>query len=93
MLTISIGSGDRGDVQFLFAEDILGHNLIGTPRHAKVYRNFNKVFENIQKERVDAFKEFQKDVSEKKYPTKKYSIDIDKKELVKFQNFLKKNQD
>ena len=43
MLTISIGSGSEGDVQFLFAEDILGHSLIDTPRHAKIYRNFNKI--------------------------------------------------
>ena len=93
MLTISIGSGCGGDVQFLFAEDILGHSLIDTPRHAKVYRNFNKVFESMQKERIGAFKEFRKDVSEKKYPAKKNSIDIDKKELIKFQNFLKEDQD
>jgi 3-methyl-2-oxobutanoate hydroxymethyltransferase len=93
MVTISIGSGDRGDVQFLFAEDILGHSLIDTPRHAKVYRNFNKVFETLQKERIGAFKEFRKDVLEKKYPTKKNSIDIDKRELIKFQNFLKEDRD
>ena len=28
ILTISIGSGNSGDVQFLFAEDILGHSMI-----------------------------------------------------------------
>ncbi|MDC0037405.1 3-methyl-2-oxobutanoate hydroxymethyltransferase, partial [Alphaproteobacteria bacterium] len=48
LLTISIGSGNAGDVQFLFAEDILGHSLIDTPRHAKIYRNFNKIFANMQ---------------------------------------------
>lgn len=93
MVTISIGSGDRGDVQFLFAEDILGHSLIDTPRHAKVYRNFNKVFETLQKERIGAFKEFRKDVLGERYPAKKHSIDVDKKELIKFQNFLKENKD
>ena len=90
MLTISIGSGSEGDVQFLFAEDILGHSLIETPRHAKMYRNFNKVFQSMQNERISAFKEFKKDVSRNKYPAKKHSISIDKEELIKFKKFLKK---
>ena len=88
-LTISIGSGSESDIQFLFAEDILGHNPNNAPRHAKMYRNFYKIFKNMQKERISAFKEFRKDVLEKKYPAKKHSIEIDKKELIKFQNFLK----
>ena len=89
MLTISIGSGSEGDVQFLFAEDILGISPNNAPRHAKMYRNFDKINQNMQKERINAFKEFKKDVSEKKYPNKKHSIKIDKKELNKFKNFLK----
>jgi 3-methyl-2-oxobutanoate hydroxymethyltransferase len=90
MLTISIGSGSKGDVQFLFAEDILGHSPDNAPRHAKMYRHFHKIFRSMQKERISAFKEFRKDVEEKKYPAKKHSIEIDKKELIKFKNFLKK---
>jgi 3-methyl-2-oxobutanoate hydroxymethyltransferase len=54
-----------------------------------MYRNFDKINQNMQKERINAFKEFKKDVSEKKYPNKKHSIKIDKKELNKFKNFLK----
>lgn len=91
MLTISIGSGSKGDVQFLFGEDILGYNYstIDTPRHAKSYRNFNKVFENIQKERINAFKEFKLDVQKNKFPQKKHSISLEKKELNNFKKFLK----
>ena len=89
MLTISIGSGSDGDIQFLFAEDILGHSLIDTPRHAKMYRNFNKIYTSMQNERVKAFKEFKRDVSLNKYPAKKHSIDIIKEEFIKFKNFLK----
>ena len=91
MLTISIGSGSEGDVQFLFAEDILGHSLIETPRHAKMYRNFNKIFKSLQNERISAFKEFKRDVLTKKYPAKKHSISTNKEELIKFKKFLKKN--
>ena len=86
MLTISIGSGSKGDVQFLFAEDILGYhfNSTKTPRHAKTYRNFDKIYSNIQKERINAFKKFQSDVESKKFPSKKHSIIAKKKELVQF---------
>ena len=70
MLTISIGSGNKSDVQFLFAEDILGYGNIDLPRHAKQYRNFNMIFNNMQKERIKAFKEFKKDVYSLQFPQK-----------------------
>ncbi len=78
MLTISIGSGKKADAQFLFAEDILGHSSIDFPRHAKMYRNFKKLDDNMQRERVNAFKEFVKDVKNKQFPEKKHSISIKK---------------
>ena len=89
-LTISIGSGIKGDIQFLFAEDILGYNYSSskTPRHAKSYRNFNKIYENLQKERISAFKEFKLDVQKNKFPTKKHSISIEKKELINFKKII-----
>ena len=90
MLTISIGSGSKGDVQFLFAEDILGYHFDSetTPRHAKSYRNFDKIYSTIQKERINAFKKFQSDVELKKFPSKKHSVMADKKELIKFTNLI-----
>ena len=89
-LTISIGSGIKGDIQFLFAEDILGYNYSSskTPRHAKSYRNFNKIYENLQKERISAFKEFKLDVQKNRFPTKKHSISIEKKELINFKKII-----
>ena len=35
LLTSSIGGGSGGDIQFLFAEDILGNNPPPYPRHSK----------------------------------------------------------
>ena len=90
MLTISIGSGSKADVQFLFAEDILGYHFDSarTPRHAKSYRNFDKIYSTIQTERINAFKKFQSDVELKKFPSKKHSVMADKKELIKFTNLI-----
>lgn len=90
LITISIGSGNKSDVQFLFAEDILGHSSIPLPRHAKKYRNFELLYKKLQKERISAFKEFKNDVMNNNYPQKKHSISINQKELDVFKVFLKK---
>ena len=50
LVTISIGSGNAADAQFLFAEDILGQSQIQFPRHAKQYANFDNLMQNLQKE-------------------------------------------
>ena len=90
MITLSIGSGKKSDVQFLFAEDILGCSSIDFPRHAKMYRNFDKILNNLQKERTKAFKEFHNEVAMGKFPAKKHSISVDKTQLSLFKKFLKK---
>ena len=92
VLTISIGSGRYGDVQFLFGEDILGYhfNSNETPRHAKKYKDFNKIYEKLQNERILAFKEYQKDVVSKKFPSKNNVVFAEKKELEKFKKLIKK---
>ena len=91
-LTISIGSGRYADIQFLFGEDILGYhfNSTKTPRHAKKYKDFNKKYEKLQKDRIDAFKEYQKDVLSKKFPSKNNVVFAEKKELEKFKKLIKK---
>ena len=88
LVTISIGSGNAADAQFLFAEDILGQSQIQFPRHAKKYADFEKLMQKIQKERVDGFKEFNSEVRSNKFPSKKNIISIDKKELINFKKFL-----
>ena len=89
LVTISIGSGNAADAQFLFAEDIFGQSKIQFPRHAKKYANFDKILQNLQRERVSAFKEFKSEVKRNKFPTKKHSILLEKKELLNFKKFLK----
>ena len=90
LVTISIGSGIAADAQFLFSEDILGQSKIAFPRHAKKYKNFDKILSNIQNERIDAFKKYKTDVQKNKFPTKKHSISVERKELDKFREYLQK---
>ncbi len=68
LMTSSIGGGSGGDIQFLFAEDILGNNPPPYPRHSKQYRNIYKMKEEMQRERIAGFKEFVDDVHNKKFP-------------------------
>ena len=89
LITISIGSGNKSDVQFLFSEDILGCSSIDLPRHAKKYRDFDKIYKELQIERIKAFKEYKSDVINNRFPLNKHSIKIDKKELHAFKKYIK----
>jgi 3-methyl-2-oxobutanoate hydroxymethyltransferase len=68
LLTSSIGAGSGGDIQFLFAEDILGNNKPPYPRHSKQYREFWKMKQQMQRERVAAFQEYIADVQGGAFP-------------------------
>jgi len=74
LLTSSIGAGSGGDIQFLFAEDILGNNPPPHPRHSKQYRNLYEMKRKMQLERVSGFKEFIDDVQVGRFPGPEHVI-------------------
>ena len=74
LMTSSIGAGSGGDIQFLFAEDILGNNPPPYPRHSKQYRDLYKLKQAMQEERVAGFKEFVDDVHENRFPGPEHII-------------------
>ena len=74
LLTSSIGAGKGGDIQFLFADDILGNNGPPYVRHSKQYKNLYKMKQEMQLERIDGFKEYIKEVKTGEFPTKKHVI-------------------
>jgi len=74
ILLWSMGSGPGCDVQYLFAEDILGTNRGHMPRHSKVYRNFAAEYDRLQAERVAAFREFISDVASGAYPEERHIV-------------------
>ena len=81
ILVISMGSGVGGDVQYLFAEDVLGTNTGHVPRHAKVYADLHSELQRVQQIRVDAFAALQQEVSSGAYPESKHLIGVDDKEF------------
>jgi 3-methyl-2-oxobutanoate hydroxymethyltransferase len=74
LLTSSIGAGSGGDIQFLFAEDILGNNGPPYPRHSKQYRDLHKLREAMQAERVGGFRDFIQDVRSGGFPGPEHII-------------------
>ena len=74
LLTSSIGAGSGGDMQFLFAEHILGNNPPPYPRHSKQYRELYKLKQEMQEQRISGFKEFIDDVKSGKFPGPEHVI-------------------
>jgi 3-methyl-2-oxobutanoate hydroxymethyltransferase len=84
LLTSSIGGGAGGDIQFLFADDILGNNPPPYPRHSKQYRNLYKMKQEMQRERIAGFKEFVADVRSGQFPKPEHVIKAEGTLIEKF---------
>lgn len=74
LVTSSIGAGSGGDIQFMFAEDILGNHAPPFPRHTKQYRNLYKMEQEIQAERVEGFRDYIKDVKSGAFPGPEHTV-------------------
>ncbi|TWU56987.1 3-methyl-2-oxobutanoate hydroxymethyltransferase [Rubripirellula tenax] len=68
LVTSSIGAGSGGDIQFMFAEDILGNHAPPYPRHTKQYRDLYKMEQAMQVERVEGFRDYIDDVKGGRFP-------------------------
>ena len=84
MVYFSLGSGPGGDVQYLFAEDVLGYGHTRLPRHAKPYRNFKDEFDRLNAEREAAFREFRADIAKGSYPAPEHTVGIANAEFEAF---------
>jgi 3-methyl-2-oxobutanoate hydroxymethyltransferase len=84
LLTLSMGSGPQCDVEFLFIQDVIGTNIGKVPKHAKVFKDTNKSYENLLNDTIDGLKEFVTDVESKAFPTPQNIINIDDVEYEKF---------
>ena len=83
IVTVSLGSGKNADVMYLFMEDICG-DTENPPRHSKAYGNLLRLRDEIKIERVKALKAFKKDTMTGKFPGKKQSSNLEKKQFEKF---------
>jgi 3-methyl-2-oxobutanoate hydroxymethyltransferase len=77
LVTISLGSGNGGDVQFLFAQDLLGDGNPPFPRHAKQYCDLHAMRRKMQEMRIEAFQAFIADVRTGGFPALEYEVSVD----------------
>jgi 3-methyl-2-oxobutanoate hydroxymethyltransferase len=89
IVTISLGSGNAGDVIFLFMADICGE-AENPPRHAHAFRDLSPLHRQLHTERVTALKEFQSEVHARAFPYPAQSISMREGELEKLHEALKK---
>lgn len=90
LVTVSLGSGPGGDVQYLFGEDILGDSALPLPRHAKAYRNFHDRRQEMQNERIAAFGEFADDVRRGAFPAPSHLVEADDNVVSELEEFIDK---
>ncbi|MFM8327496.1 MAG: 3-methyl-2-oxobutanoate hydroxymethyltransferase [Pirellulaceae bacterium] len=86
LVTSSIGAGSGGDIQFLFAEDILGNHAPPYPRHTKQYRNLYQMEQMLQGERVEGFRDFIRDVQGGGFPGPEHVVKAPKGLIEEFLN-------
>ena len=89
IVTISLGSGNAGDVIFLFMADICGEAET-PPRHAHAFRDLAPLHRQLHTERVAALKEFQSEVRGLAFPYPAQSISMRDDELDKLHEALEK---
>jgi 3-methyl-2-oxobutanoate hydroxymethyltransferase len=86
ILVFSMGSGTGGDVQYLFATDVLGTNTGHVPRHAKVYGNLHAELQRVHNLRVEAFRAWRAEVASGAFPAPQHVLEVEEAE---YQGFLK----
>jgi 3-methyl-2-oxobutanoate hydroxymethyltransferase len=77
MITMGMGCGTACDTQYLFSCDVLGTNTGHYPRHAKRYADLAARYEELQRERVTAFRAFADDVASGRYPEDGHQVRMD----------------
>ncbi len=91
LITVSLGSGNGGDVDYLFLEDICGDSDI-PPRHARTFGNMRAIRKQLSQERINALKRFKLAVEAGEFPSSAESVGIDPKALEHFHNLMERDR-
>ncbi len=73
IITVSLGSGQGGDVDYLFMEDMVG-DTAQPPRHARAFGRLRALREEMEAERVRALTAFKQAVAAAEFPGPEQSI-------------------
>ena len=89
IVTISLGSGNAGDVIFLFVADICGEEE-NPPKHAHAFGDVGRLHRQIHEERVAALKQFNAEVHAMAFPYAQQSVLMREGEEAKLLEMLDK---
>lgn len=78
---ISLGSGNRADGVHIIGSDLFHLYEKHTPRHSKVYVDLIPIIEQV-------YKDYMKDVKERKYPGPEHTVFMKEEELKRFQEMV-----
>ena len=88
LITVSLGSGNYGDVNYLFMDDICGENK-EIPRHAFSLAKIYKLRDKIYREKVKAVHKFNKMAKTNKFVSSGNIVKINNSELKKLKKKAK----
>ena len=89
VITVSLGSGNGGDVNYLFMEDICG-DTESPPRHARSFGNLRQRREELRRERVSALTRFRQAAEAGEFPGPAETPNIGDAELETFLELLER---
>lgn len=90
IITVSLGSGSGGDVDYLFMEDIVGDSDTPGPRHARAFGNLYAKRKEVEAERIRALKSFKTAVHAGAFPGPDESVMLAEDDFDRFVNALEK---
>ena len=90
LITVSLGSGAGGDVDYLFMEDICGDSA-NPPRHARSFGNLAAIREQMHAERVNALTSFRAAAEAGRFPGEAETASMEGDELDSFLELLEKD--
>ena len=76
LITVSLGSRNGADVDYLFMEDICGDSE-NPPRHARAFGNIGALRRQIERELVEALKAFRNAASNNEFPSDAETVKVD----------------
>ena len=90
IITVSLGSGPGGDVDYLFMNDICGEQEF-LPRHSRAFGNLLRLHEQIKAERIAAVTAFREAAECGSFPGDAETVAMDPREMEEFLEKLEKS--
>ena len=90
LITVSLGSGNGGDVDYIFMEDACGDSE-NPPRHARTFGNLMALRKQLADERIKALIAFRKAIEEGDFPGEEETAGISDDEFSDFLDLMNKS--